>query len=69
MTGETLQADHLIERACRLATWLRRDASIVPNDTIAIVGENSLDFCLAPVAAFLAAATVAPINPNYTNGN
>lgn len=36
-------------------------------DVVSICSDNRIEFCLIPVAAFMAGLTVATINPEYTN--
>ncbi|KAL3280308.1 hypothetical protein HHI36_017797 [Cryptolaemus montrouzieri] len=65
LTEEQLTAGGVLRKGIRLAKFLKQHG-IGHGDTVSIMSENRIEFCLVPVAAFFIGATFAPLNPDYT---
>ena len=64
--GEEVTYGDLGAWSDRVARRLIDDHAIAPGDVVGIAGLNSLDWCVAAVAAIKAGAITTPINYRYT---
>lgn len=65
-TGETRTFAQYGDRARRIASALRREYGIKPNDTVALYSLNNVDYLPICLGAAMVGARVTPINPLST---
>lgn len=62
--GETITWREIDERSAQIAAFLA-ERGIEPGDRVALLAENSIDWCLAFIGAFRAGAIAVPFNRLY----
>lgn len=65
--GQTINAAELLRKSVQLAHCLQASGGVVAGDVIGLCSENRTQFPVPIIASFLLGASLAPINPSYTD--